>query len=65
MISFVLALDLVGTFVFALAGSSVVAIGSLIGLAPAATALTGAALCFALRMLAIHGDWQLPRAKAD
>lgn len=24
----------------------------------------GAVLCFALRMVAIHRDWQLPRAKA-
>ena len=49
--------------VAALAGAAVVAIGSLFGLAPAATALTGALLCFGLRMVAIHRDWQLPKAK--
>lgn len=51
--------------VAALAGSSVVAIGSLFGLAPALTALVGALLCFALRIVAIQRDWQLPRPKAD
>lgn len=49
--------------VAALAGAAVVAIGGLFGLAPAATALTGALLCFGLRMVAIHRDWQLPKAK--
>ena len=48
----------------ALAGAAVVAIGAEFGFAPAATALAGALLCFALRMVAIHRDWQLPRAKA-
>ena len=47
----------------ALAGAAVVSIGSLFGLAPAVTALTGALLCFGLRMVAIHRDWQLPKAK--
>jgi uncharacterized membrane protein YeiH len=51
--------------VAALAGSSVVAIGSLFGLAPALTTLVGALLCFALRIVAIQRDWQLPRPKAD
>ena len=50
--------------VAALAGAAVVAIGSQFGLAPAATALAGALLCFGLRMIAIHRDWQLPKAKA-
>ena len=50
--------------VAALAGAAVVAIGSQFGLAPAATAIGGAALCFALRMVAIHRDWQLPKSKA-
>ena len=49
--------------VAALAGAVVVAIGGQFGLAPAATALAGALLCFALRMLAIHRAWQLPRPK--
>jgi len=49
--------------VAALAGAAVVAIGDLFGLAPAATALMGALLCFGLRMVAIHRDWQLPKAK--
>jgi uncharacterized membrane protein YeiH len=49
--------------VAALAGAAIVAIGSQFGLAPAATALAGALLCFGLRMLAIHRDWQLPKAK--
>lgn len=50
--------------VAALAGAAVVAIGSQFGLAPAATAIAGAALCFALRMVAIHRDWQLPKSRA-
>lgn len=48
--------------VAALAGAAVVAIGSLAGLSPAVTATAGALLCFALRMVAIRRDWQLPRA---
>jgi len=48
--------------VAALAGAAVVAIGSLVGLSPAAAATAGALLCFALRMVAIRRDWQLPRA---
>jgi uncharacterized membrane protein YeiH len=49
--------------VAALAGAAVVAIGSQFGLEPAMTALTGALLCFALRIVAIRRAWQLPRAK--
>ena len=49
--------------VAALAGAAVVAAGSQFGLAPAVTALAGALLCFGLRMIAIHRDWQLPRAR--
>ena len=48
--------------VAALAGAAVVAIGSRFGLSPAVTATSGALLCFALRMIAIRRDWQLPRA---
>ncbi len=49
--------------VAALAGAAVVAIGSQLGLEPAMTALAGALLCFALRMVAIRRAWQLPRAR--
>jgi len=49
--------------VAALAGAAVVVIGSLFGMAPVATATAGALLCFALRMMAIHHGWHLPRAK--
>lgn len=48
--------------VAALAGASVVVVGSLLDLPPVTTALTGAALCFALRMAAIHFGWRLPQA---
>jgi uncharacterized membrane protein YeiH len=51
--------------VAALAGGAVVAVGSQFGLAPAVTALAGALLCFGLRMIAIHRDWQLPRARVE
>jgi uncharacterized membrane protein YeiH len=51
--------------VAALAGASVVAIGTRFGMSPAVTAMTGALLCFGLRMLAIRRDWQLPRAGID
>jgi uncharacterized membrane protein YeiH len=50
--------------VAALAGAAVVAVGTPLGLPPAATAITGALLCFSLRVAAIRGAWQLPRAKA-
>jgi uncharacterized membrane protein YeiH len=48
--------------VAALAGAAVVAIGSWLGLAPSIIAMSGALLCFVLRMIAIRRDWQLPRA---
>lgn len=47
----------------ALAGSGVVVIGSLLRLPAAAMAATGAALCFALRLLAIKRSWHLPTAR--
>ncbi len=50
--------------VAALSGAAVVVIGSQLGLPPVATAVAGALLCFALRMIAIHRSWQLPKAKA-
>ena len=46
----------------ALAGSSVVVAGELLGWPPAATAPAGAVLCFAVRLLAIRGRWSLPTA---
>ena len=50
--------------VAALAGAAVVAIGGRFGLPPSVTAIAGALLCFALRMVAIQRGWQLPKAKA-
>jgi uncharacterized membrane protein YeiH len=50
--------------VAALAGAAVVVIGGRFGLAPVATAIAGALLCFGLRMIAIHRGWHLPKAKA-
>ncbi|PZN33314.1 MAG: hypothetical protein DIU71_05420 [Proteobacteria bacterium] len=47
--------------VAALAGATVVVIGSQLDLAPVVTTTTGALLCFTLRMLAIHRGWHLPR----
>lgn len=44
----------------ALAGAAVVVAGHILPLPPAAAALAGAALCFAIRMLAIRRNWQLP-----
>ena len=49
--------------VAALAGASVVVIGELLGLPSAATTLTGALLCFGLRLGSIYFGWQLPRAR--
>lgn len=49
--------------VAALAGASVVVTGDLLGLSPGISALTGAALCFALRFMAIRYGWQLPSAR--
>lgn len=44
----------------ALLGASVVVGGDAVGLAPALTNAAGAALCFFLRMMAIHRGWNLP-----
>ncbi len=49
--------------VAALAGAGVVVIASMVPLPSGSGALVGAALCFALRVLAIKHDWQLPVAK--
>jgi uncharacterized membrane protein YeiH len=48
--------------VAALAGAAVVVGGSVLDLPPAATAVTGAALCFAIRLIAIRRGWNLPVA---
>lgn len=55
--SLVLVLDLVGTFVFALAGATA-------GVRRQLDIFGVAVLCFALRMIAIHRGWELPRAKS-
>jgi uncharacterized membrane protein YeiH len=48
--------------VAALAGAVVVVIGDQLGILPSAAAIVGAAICFCLRLLAIHRGWQLPSA---
>jgi uncharacterized membrane protein YeiH len=47
--------------VAALAGASIVVLGDRIGIPPLAAAIVGAALCFTLRMAAIHRGWHLPK----
>lgn len=44
----------------ALAGAGVVVAGQLLHLPPAATTISGAALCFAIRLVAIRRGWGLP-----
>jgi len=46
----------------ALIGAGVVVAGQLLDLAPAATTIGGAALCFAVRLVAIRRGWGLPTA---
>jgi uncharacterized membrane protein YeiH len=46
--------------VAALAGATVVVIGSLSHLPPGLTTISGAFLCFGLRLIAIRRGWQLP-----
>jgi uncharacterized membrane protein YeiH len=48
--------------VAALAASSVVVIGDMLGLQYGASALAGGALCFGLRFMAIKHGWHLPAA---
>jgi uncharacterized membrane protein YeiH len=43
-----------------LAGAAVVVAGNLLLLPPATMAITGAAICFGIRMLAIRRSWHLP-----
>lgn len=49
--------------VAALAGAIVVVVGHELHLPPSATTITGAAFCFALRLMAIWRGWQLPIAQ--
>jgi uncharacterized membrane protein YeiH len=49
--------------VAALAGASVVVVGRLLHLPSTATAIAGAALCFAIRFIALRRGWQLPIAR--
>lgn len=49
--------------VAALAGAAVVVVGDALSVPSAATLLTGAAICFALRFLAIRHGWHLPKAR--
>jgi uncharacterized membrane protein YeiH len=48
--------------VAALAGAAAVVLGDRLAWPPVATALAGAALCFALRVAASYRDWHLPKA---
>lgn len=47
--------------VAALAGATVVVLGDRFSISPSATAIGGAALCFLLRMMAVHRGWHLPK----
>src|SRR5689334_8461501 len=48
--------------VAALAGAVVVVVGHVLNLPPTAMAIAGAALCFAIRLIAIRRGWHLPVA---
>jgi uncharacterized membrane protein YeiH len=48
--------------VAALAGATVVAVGRVLNYPSDTTAVAGAALCFVLRLIAIHRGWRLPTA---
>jgi uncharacterized membrane protein YeiH len=49
--------------VAALAGAAVVVIGDALQLSSTAVTIAGAALCFGLRLMAIHYGWHLPIAR--
>jgi uncharacterized membrane protein YeiH len=51
--------------VAALVGAIVVVIGNQLGIPASAAAIVGAAICFCLRLLAIHRGWQLPSARPE
>jgi uncharacterized membrane protein YeiH len=48
--------------VAALAGATVVAVGSVLQISPVITAICGGLLCFGLRMMAVRYGWHLPVA---
>jgi uncharacterized membrane protein YeiH len=48
--------------VAALAGAAVVVAGSMLDISPTASAISGATLCFGLRLIAIRRGWRLPVA---
>lgn len=48
--------------VAALAGALVVVAGHAVGVAPAASAVAGAAVCFGIRLVALWRGWRLPTA---
>jgi uncharacterized membrane protein YeiH len=47
--------------VAALAGASIVVLGDQFAISPVVGAIAGAALCFALRVIAIYRGWHLPK----
>ena len=47
----------------ALAGAAAVVIGNVLHLPSIAVTITGALLCFGLRLMAIHRGWRLPNAR--
>ncbi len=49
--------------VAALAGAGVVVLGDILDLQPTSTAIAGATLCFAIRIIAIKRGWRLPVAR--
>lgn len=49
----------------ALAGATLVVLGSMTAFPPAVSAIAGAALCFGLRMMALRRGWHLPTAKRN
>jgi len=49
--------------VAALAGAAVVVLGHVLNASPTGATIAGAALCFALRMIAIRRGWNLPVAR--
>lgn len=51
--------------VAALLGAAIVVLGDRLSLSPVVTAIAGASCCFALRVVAIHRNWHLPRALAQ
>ena len=49
----------------ALAGSTVVVVSDMVGLAHTPAAVIGAAVCFALRLLSVQRGWHLPSSTTD